>query len=165
MELLNKPGLTVWIGERRQGKTYQLCRNAVLNCIKNDSNSLLVSESNFSRVTSYCLEGFLKNENIEYKLNKTDRCYTFSNGSKLYIRTPTSPEWFRGTTWGFIGIDEAKDIKDLDYLVKSILYPTIVTKNGTIVLASLFDHFKQSNFNGFVLDAAAGNKLINTINN
>jgi len=165
MDLLKNPGITVWVGERRQGKTYQLCRNATLNCIKNTTNSLLISNGNFKRVTKYCLDAFLKEHNIKYKFSQTDRVYTFENGSKLYLKLPNDAEWLRGTTFGFIGIDESKDILDLDYLIKAILYPTVVRNNGTIVLASLFDQNKSSDFNNFVLDAVAGNKLVNTINN
>ena len=165
-ELRERRGLVTWVAERRQGKTYNLCKAAILNCLENKTNSLIINPKDFSvvRVTKPTVDHILEDLGLDYKYSVTNRAYTFSNKTKLFLETDIFPEKLRGSYYGFVGIDEAKDIKDLDYLVKAIVYPSVVSVNGTIVLASLFDADKQSQFNGLVLESIGKNNLINTIN-
>lgn len=165
-DLRERKGLVTWIAERRQGKTYNLCKAAILNCVENKQDSLIINPKEFSisHITKPAIDNILDEAGLKYTYSSTNRTYSFSNGKRLCLETDVSVEKLRGTVWGFVGIDEAKDIKDLDYLVKAVIYPATIMNQGTIVLASPFDADKHSEFNGLVLDSIRQNNLINTIN-
>jgi len=160
MDVKNRKGLITWIAERKQGKTYNLCKLSILNCIETNTNSVLIT----STFTKLPIDHLLEKMMIKYKYSSTNRSYSFVNGAILYLKTDSFPENLRGISFGFVGIDEAKNIKDLDYLIKSVIYPTILPTDGKVLLASSFDENKYSDFNGIVLDSIKQNNLINTIN-
>lgn len=164
--LKSKYGIITWIAERRQGKTLTVCTTAIDSCLeKPNSKSILIT---YDRQLKYVMQPMVDqliaelDEVPEFKA--TERCYVFKNGSRLYLKNDINAECFRGTRFDFIGVDEAAQVRDLEYLIYSILAPSIMTSGGRIALTSTIENTKNDEFNRIVISSLLDGNLINTIN-
>jgi hypothetical protein len=128
---------------RQIGKTYTLLVIAVEKCLQTP-NSVV----KFCATTAKAIRRIVRRPLREVMMdcpkellpsfNFHDGMYKFPNGSELHLESlePGSIENMRGTPSHFTIVDEAGFVKDLDYIVASVLLPMFTTTGGTLVLSS-----------------------------
>jgi hypothetical protein len=152
---------------RQFGKTHLLVGMALEKCIQKKGAivfyvcpGLKQGQENIENVMRNLLNDCPEDMLPEWKEQK--KSYIFPNGSVLRIAGTDNKnhESLRGRTADMCIVDEAGFADDLKYVVKSVLFPTVLHTKGKIFLvstpSSLFDHdFIQH----FVLPAKAKNDL------
>ena len=131
-----------WLLARRSGKTRTLCVLALEMCLKNPkaivkfvSPTRLQVQTNVRPLIRELLETCPKELQPEFKTQ--DFIYYFPNGAELQLAGSENKnvDKLRGGSAHIAIIDEAQDVSELDYAIKSVLLPTTLTTNGKVVLA------------------------------
>lgn len=165
----DRTGIITWLAKRQQSKTKSICEMAIEVCEKKpDARAMIVADPVFLQGTVIpIIEYIFEKKDERPKYIASQKCIEFSNGSRLYLMSTDSPERLRGCRNDFIGIDEAQNTKDLKYLLYSILFPSIITTNGKIVLsACIVDNTPSTEFLEIMGDSISHNTFIRTdINN
>lgn len=138
----------VWNCSRGQGKSFLLCIIAIEECLRNskalvkyacpkqkDAQSII--HPIFRDILEFCPE------EIKPKFIKGEGAWRFPNGAQIQLSGLDNgrAESLRGGSAQLCIVDEAgsKSLKDLKYIVNSILVPAVTRKkeiNGKIILAS-----------------------------
>src|SRR6478609_7279403 len=156
----------VWLLARQTGKSYCLGLIAVMQCLskKNSIVKLLtdtklhvrtIFEPIFREILDDCPED-MKPEYISSSF-----VYVFKNGSQIQMAGSdgNSAGRLRGQKSDLILVDESGFCDNLDYNVKSILFPTTTHTGGLIVLASTPPAEPDHEFVGFIEEAEADKLL------
>jgi hypothetical protein len=149
-----------WLLARRSGKTRTLCIIALIQCLRNPksivkfiSPTKLQAKTNALTLFRDVLESCPDHIKPEYK--KNEYTYYFPNGSELHLAGSDSghAEKLRGSSSHLSIIDEAQDVNDLEYIVKSILLPASLTTNGKIIISGTPPKASEHDFLKFIEDA------------
>lgn len=161
------PGSTlVWLLARQTGKSYCLGLIAVLQCLgKPNSIVKLLTDTKlhvrtiFEPIFREIFEDCPDDVKPEYIASSF--VYVFKNGSQIQMAGSdgNSAERLRGQKSDLILVDEAGFCDNLDYNVKSVLFPTTTHTGGLIVLASTPPAEPDHDFVGFI-EEAEQNKLL-----
>lgn len=140
--------IIVWNCARGLGKSFALCIVALENCLK-IPNCLVKyacpKQKDATQIIQPLIRDIIKTcpDDLKPKFIKSDGAYKFKNGSQIQLSGLDNgrAESLRGGSAHLGIIDEAgsKSLKDLKYIVRSILMPAVTrTKeiNGKIVMAS-----------------------------
>ena len=131
------------LASRRLGKSYELLLEAVELCRKKPGAIVkyicprlkmvkMIVAPNMRKIMEDCPQELRP----EWKEN--DKVYIFPNGSEIQFAGTDngSHENLRGGAADFCIVDEAGFCDHLDYVIKSILRPTLLTTGGRIVMIS-----------------------------
>jgi hypothetical protein len=134
--------IQTWLLARRSGKSYCLCVIALEQCIKTPNSIVKFVAPTKAQVTGYLrdlMTTVLQDcpEDLRPEFRQRDYIYYFSNGSEIQLAGSDSghAERLRGGRSHIAFVDEAGDVKDLDYILTSILLPTTLTTEGRILIA------------------------------
>jgi len=125
---------------RRAGKTEGNILKITSVAIQDNKNALIVCLTHENAINMYwkgLLESF---EGLGYSIEKQDRTeglIQLSNGSMVSLKgnnTITDREKFRGFAWDIVVIDEVQSQHSLPYLINDILEPTLIDRDGTLML-------------------------------
>ena len=156
-----------WLLARRSGKTYTLCTLALEVCLKTPksivkfvSPTRLQVQTNVRPLIRDLLETCPKELRPEFKTQ--DFIYYFPNGSELQLAGSENKnvDKLRGGSAAIAIIDEAQDVSDLDYAIKSVLLPTTLTTNGKVLLAGTPPRNMDHEFIGYIEEAVSRDILI-----
>lgn len=133
----------VWACSRRLGKSYTLCVIAIETCLKNP-NSIVKYVAPEQKMVKTILRPLLRDilqdcpAHLRPKYFTQDSIWRFPNGSEIQIAGTDNgrAESLRGGNAHLCIVDEAGFCDDLEYLVQSVLLPTLTTTNGKIILSS-----------------------------
>lgn len=156
---------------RGLGKSYFLLTMAIEACLKKP-NSIVkylaptikdlknIVLPNYRQIIEDCPKDLLP------QYNKTEGKIIFQNGSEIHLAGTENgnAEKVRGVSADLCLVDEAGFCDDLDYIVKSILFPTITRGNSTkgkkIILASTPSKTNDHDFIAYMKDHDFKGKLI-----
>lgn len=133
----------VWLASRRLGKSFALCVIAIEQCLK-FPNSIVKYVAPQQKMVKTIIRPILREiledcpEKQRPKYFTQDNVWRFPNGSEIQLAGTDSgnAENLRGGNAHLCIVDEAGFCQDLEYLVSSILLPTMITTNGKIILSS-----------------------------
>jgi len=140
--------IIVWNLARGSGKSYALCVIAIEECLKNPKALIKYStakQSDARKIIQPLFRDILEScpDDIRPEYNVSESAYKFPNGAQIQLSGLDNgrAESLRGGSSVLCIVDEAgtKSLKDLKYIVRSILLPAVTrTKeiNGKIILAS-----------------------------
>lgn len=144
-DLYEKTGekICVWNCSRQLGKSYTLCVIAIETCLKH-ANKIVKFLAPTQKAVKVIIKPIMRQllmdcpEDIRPEYKSADGIYLFKNGSEIHVAGADAgrAENIRGSKSDLVLVDECGFIKDLDYIVKSILIPTTTMTKGKIVLAS-----------------------------
>lgn len=133
----------VWACSRRLGKSHTLCVLAIEACLKNPNNIVKYvapEQKMVKTILRPLLRDILQDcpSHLRPKYFTQDSIWRFPNGSEIQIAGTDNgrAESLRGGNAHLCIVDEAGFCDDLEYLVQSVLLPTLTTTNGKIVLSS-----------------------------
>lgn len=159
--------IIVFLASRRIGKTHTLCTIALEQCIKKKNSVVKYLCPDAKQAKSFVipiireiLEDCPKALRPEYI--KSDGKYVFPNGSELQIAGNDAgrAESLRGGFADLCIVDEAGFCDNLKYNVQSILFPTVSTTGGKIVLSSTPPATPGHEFTFFINKAKADNTFV-----
>jgi PBSX family phage terminase large subunit len=138
-----KDKIIVWNCSRRLGKSSVLCLLALETCLKKP-NSLVkyacAKKKDAKEIIRPLLRDLIEDCPIESKpeFKTQENVWLFPNGSRIQLNglDGGTAESIRGGSSDLCIIDEAGLVKDLPYIMNSILLPTTLTTKGKIILAS-----------------------------
>lgn len=137
--------VTVFLVSRQSGKSFTMCTIANEYCNRHPNTKVLllfpkkkdasrVAKEHMRKITEDC-PAHLK---PEYKV--ADKTFEFPNGSEIIMAGTDggSAESIRGSTLHLVLMDEAgfHDYNEFQYIVTSIIIPTLTTTKGKIIMAS-----------------------------
>lgn len=140
--------IIVWNCSRGLGKSFMLCVIAIEECIKNPKALVKYScpkQKDAQTIIHPLFRDILEDcpEDIKPKYIKGEGAWRFPNGAQIQLSGLDNgrAESLRGGSAVLGIVDEAgsKSLKDLQYIIKSILMPSVTRKkeiNGKIILAS-----------------------------
>ena len=156
----------VWLCSRQMGKSYMITLMCLEECLKTPNiNVALITD------TKLHLEGIFEPlfrdilldcpEDVRPEYNKSKFTFYFKNGSQIHLAGTDAghAEKLRGKKYKAIFIDEAGFCSNLDYIVKSILIPTLTHTNGKIVMATTPPENPEHEFIPFMEKAEVECKL------
>jgi phage terminase large subunit len=160
-------GYAVVICSRQIGKTRTLLTDAVSYAIQNP-NSIIVyvtaTGKAAKRIVKVGTRPILAScpKDLKPSFNSQDLEYTFPNGSLLIISglDNESDDRIRGIPIHRWYIDEARNIRDLQYAITNILQPATLTTKGIGVLASTPPNKTSHELVSYISQARADNTLI-----
>ncbi len=156
----------VWLLSRQIGKSYCLGLLGTLQCIEKPNSIVklltdtkLHAKTIFEPIFREIFEDCPEDMKPEYIASSY--VYVFKNGSQIQLAGSDGGhcERLRGQKSDLVLVDEAGFCDNLDYNVKSILFPTTTHTGGRIVLASTPSPEPDHDFNGFIEEAEL-NKLL-----
>lgn len=136
---------TVYLASRRIGKSFTMCVIATEFCVKQPDrivklifpkkkDAQQVARSHFKQVLADCPPS------LKPTWKEQDKTFYFPNGSEIQMAGTDggSAESVRGSAAHLILLDEAgfHDYNDFEYIVQSILMPTLLTTKGKMIMAS-----------------------------
>lgn len=131
-----------WLLARRSGKSWSLCIVALEQCIRVPNSIVKFVAPTKSQVTGYLrdlMNQILEDcpEDMKPEFRQRDYIYYFKNGSEIQLAGSDAghAERLRGGSSHISIIDEAGDVKQLGYIMRSILLPTTLTTHGKIIIA------------------------------
>lgn len=140
--------IIVWNCSRGQGKSFLLCVIAIEECLKNPKALVKYAcpkQKDATQIIAPIFRDILEDcpEEIKPKYIKGEGAWRFPNGAQIQLSGLDNgrAESLRGGSAVLCIVDEAgsKTLKDLKYIVNSILVPAVTRKkeiNGKIILAS-----------------------------
>jgi len=152
---------------RQIGKSYLLCALAIEWALKYPSTKICYLAPQAKMVKKIILprihtifEDCPEELKPTYRVN--DQVYIFVNGSEIHIAGTDADrcENIRGQVFHKVICDEAGFIDRLDYVVSSILMPTISTTRGRIILSSTPPISSDHSFVRYAREAEAGGYYI-----
>lgn len=148
---------------RQIGKSFFLCAFAIEKALKTPGIKIcyvapqakMVKQIILPRIKEI-LKDCPRDMKPDYKVN--EQIYVFPNGSEISIAGTDSEraENIRGRVFHWIICDEAGFMDKLDYVLSSILVPTISTTKGRIILSSTPPVSSDHAFVRLARDAEAG---------
>jgi hypothetical protein len=164
----NPKKIQTWLLARRSGKTHSLCVLAIEYCLKHPGSII-----KYVAPTKMQVERFIRPiitdilergcpKDIKPEFNKKESIYFFTNGSELQLcgAEAGNIDSVRGGFSHISIIDEAQDVSNLNYAVKSVLYPTTVTTKGKILLSGTPPQDVDHEFISYIEAAEADGTLI-----
>lgn len=156
-----------WLLSRRSGKTYSLALLAIEACIKTPNTIVKFvapTKLQVDNILRPIMRTILEDcpEEITPDYSKKDYIYYFKNGSEIQLAGSEGghAEKLRGSSSNISIVDEAQDVTDLNYIIKSILLPTTLTTNGKIILSGTPPKDMTHDFIDFIEEAESRNTLI-----
>jgi hypothetical protein len=140
--------IIVWNCSRGLGKSTMLCVIAIEECLRNPKALVKYAcpkQKDATQIIAPIFRDILEDcpEEIKPKFIKGEGAWRFPNGAQIQLAglDNNRAESLRGGSAVLAIVDEAgaRTLKDLEYIVKSILYPAVTRKkdvNGKIILAS-----------------------------
>ncbi len=138
-----KDKIIVWNCSRRLGKSYSLCALALETCLKKP-NALVKyccgAQKDAKDIIRPLIREIIEDCPLslkpEYKTQ--EGAWVFPNGSRIQLTglDRNRAESVRGGSSDLCIIDEAGLVKDLVYIMTSIIIPTTLTTKGKVILAS-----------------------------
>lgn len=168
-DLVKKDGHPiVVIGCSRQlGKSFFLTAYAIEECLQKKDiivKFIAPKAKDIRRIISPIIKQIMEDapEDVRPRYNSRDNIYVFPNGSEIQLAGTDNghAESIRGNRAHLCIIDEAGFCDDLDYVVKSILLPTMTRTNGKLVMASTPSKSPDHDFMKFFDEAEADGRLI-----
>lgn len=162
--------IQTWLISRRYGKTHSLSVLAIEQCLKVPgsivkflSPTRLQVRNNLRPLIRQILEDCPEDIKPEFKAK--DDIYYFPNGSEIQLAGSDGghAEKLRGGFAHICIVDEAGDVDDLDYIVKSILLPTTLTTNGKVLIAGTPPKTADHDFIKYIEEAEHRGSLIKRI--
>lgn len=156
-----------WLLARRSGKTFCLALLAIEQCIKKPGSIIkflsptkIQVNTNLRPIMKIILEDCPNDIKPEFK-NK-DYIYYFPNGSEIQLAGSESghAEKLRGGSSQICIIDEAGDVTDLEYIIKSVLLPTTLTTKGKVLIAGTPPKTPDHDFIKYIEEAQMRGSLI-----
>jgi len=128
---------------RRSGKSYLLITMSIEECLKKPRATVKYTaptQAQAKEITTQIMPEILKDcpKELTPVWYENDKQYVFPNGSRIQLRGVDNKrhEGLRGGSSDMCIVDEAGFTDELDYIVKSILRPTVLTTGGRIFLVS-----------------------------
>lgn len=144
---------------RQSGKSYTMCCIGTEYCVKNPNVTVVLlfpKKKDAAGVARDHMRKILEDcpPHLKPEYMVADKMFVFPNGSKILMAGTDggSAESIRGKTVHLILMDEAgfHDYNDFQYIVTSILFPTMTTTDGRIIMASTpskqIDHPYMTNY-------------------
>jgi hypothetical protein len=163
----SKHKVQTWLLGRRNGKSFSLVVLAAEQCIRHPNSIVkFVSPTKtqvnqnirplFKKIFEDCPKDLLP----EFKTK--DYIYYFPNGSEIQLAGTENKhaERLRGGDSHLAIVDEARDCKELNNVVKDILLPTTLMTKGKIILASTPPREAEHDFIDFIQEAELRGSLI-----
>lgn len=156
------------LSSRRLGKSFMLCLMASELCLQKE-NMIVKYICPEKKMVKTIIEPILRTifkdcpEELKPELKVADGRFLFHNGSQIQFAGSDAgnAESIRGGASDMCIVDEAGFCDDLEYVINSVLAPTLDTTGGKIVLASTPS--KESNHEfivKFVMPAEASGELM-----
>jgi hypothetical protein len=165
----NPAKVQTWLLARRSGKSYSLCVLAIEYCIQNP-RSIVKYVAPTKQQVERLIRPIINNdilsqhcpEDIKPRYNKQENIYYFPNGSEIQLCGSESGniESIRGGFAHICIVDEAQDVSELNYAIKSVLSPTTLTTNGKILMSGTPPKDADHEFITFIEKAQADGTLI-----
>lgn len=128
---------------RRLGKSYILVKTAFELCYKKPGariQYLAPEGKDAADIVTDIADVILSTcpDDLKPKYNSQEKTYTFTNGSIIRFKGVNGEkhERIRGGASDLVVLDECGVMDDLDYIVRSIVRPMVMTTNGRILLAT-----------------------------
>ncbi len=163
-----KPNSTlVWLISRRFGKSYMLTVIALEQAIQNKNNIIKIvtdtklhAKSIFNPIFRDVLVDCPEDIKPEYIVSEYK--YVFPNGSEIQLAGSDGGHYqrLRGQQSDLVLIDEAGFCSNLNDIVWSVLFPTLLHTGGKMVLASTPSAEADHEFNSFIEKADSEGHLI-----
>lgn len=155
-----------WLLSRRSGKSYTLSLIAIEACIRTPNSIVKFLNPTKTQVNKN-LRPIMKKilndcpEELKPEFRASEFIYYFPNGSEIQLAGSENghAESLRGGESILCIVDEAQDVTDLDYIVKSILIPTGATTGGKLILSGTPPPNPDHDFIKFIEQAALRNTL------
>jgi hypothetical protein len=140
--------VVVWNCSRGLGKSYALCVIAIQECLSNPKALVKYccpKQKDARQIIQPLIRDIIESCPLELRprFNVAEGAYKFSNGAQIQLSGLDNgrAESLRGGSSVLCIVDEAgsKSLKDLEYIVQSILLPAVTRTrkiNGKIILAS-----------------------------
>lgn len=131
------------LSPRRASKSYTVCSYLIIKGLKKPNARCLylgLTRTSAKRVAWDHLHSILKLYDIPFTPNKVELSITLENGSIIELSgadsTLDAAEKFLGAAYHAVAIDEAASFNPvvLDYLIDTILNPTLIDHQGTLML-------------------------------
>lgn len=157
----------VWLLSRRSGKSFSLCVLALEIAIKK-KNAIIKFLSPTKTQCNMNVRPLMRTiletcpNDVMPKFNEKDYIFYFPNGSEIQLAGSENQhaEKLRGSNADLAIIDEAGDVTDLSYNVKSILLPATLTTKGKILIAGTPPKTEDHDFITFIEEGEARGSLI-----
>jgi len=149
---------------RQSGKTYALSTIAVQECLQRPGIIVTFCAPRLNqakKIAKTTLREVLKTcpKDIAPEYKSQDNLFRFPNGSILELGALNQDraDDLRGSKSHLIIVDEAGFVDDLDYILKSVLFPKLNTTRGNLLICStpprsanhpFYDIIKQAEFDG-----------------
>lgn len=164
----NNPAPVLVIASSRQiGKSTLSTLLAVEECIKKPNSIVKFvapKVKDIRRIIAPIIRDLTKDcpPDVRPKYNTQDHIYRFPNGSEIQLAGTDNghAESIRGTKANLCIIDEAGFCDDLDYVVSSVLVPTLTTTGGKIIMISTPSKSPDHPFMEFMAEAEAEGRFI-----
>lgn len=136
---------TVFLASRRLGKTFTMCTISVEFCIKNPNQIVKLifpKKKDAQQVARFQMKEILNDcpPHMKPEWKEAQKLFVFPNGSEIQMAGTDggSAESVRGSAAHLILLDESgfHDYNDFEYIVNSILMPTLLTTKGKLIMAS-----------------------------
>lgn len=132
--------------ERRSGKTTWVARSAIEFALKSDNSRICIVMPNGSAYRNGIKPIFksqLAEKSADVQSIESNNTFVFSNGSTIHFNFST--EMLRGSSFDKIFVDELVATKDPEYMLYSVLYPTLSRSKGSmeIVLSTDYSNNKE----------------------
>lgn len=158
----------VVVGASRQlGKTWALTVIAIEHCIQHPNiivKFIAPKAKDIRRILAPAIREITADcpADLKPKFNSRENVYIFPNGSEIQLAGTDNghAESIRGNRAHLCIIDEAGFCDDLDYVVKSILIPTMTRTRGKLIMSSTPSKSPDHPFMKFFDEAEAENRLI-----
>ncbi len=128
---------------RRFGKTFTLLTYAIEHCIKKPNYIVRVIAPTYKQLTKIITPSIRKilsdcPESIYPEFKKQEGLFKFKNGSEIHLLGGDNgnAENVRGFEADLFIIDEAGYFSDFEYVLNSIILPTVLETNGKIIISS-----------------------------
>ena len=158
----SKNKITVLNCARRFGKSFLLMVTAKEHCMQNPKHQVRFAAATQKQVKSIFLpiiDALLSRFPADAMPTHSEGCWTFPNGSKLYVvgADYKDGDALRGQASDLIILDEAGFVKKLRYLVTDILLPQLLTTRGRLIMASTPPKSVAHDFVDYINEAIADN--------
>lgn len=159
--------IQTWMLPRRFGKSRTLLILALEQCIKKPG-SIVKFLSPTKKMVERNIRPLIRDllttcpKDIAPELRKADDIYYFSNGSELQMAGSEAGniDNLKGGSSDICIVDEAQDVSDLDYAIKTVLLPTTLTTKGKVILAGTPPQDPDHEFLNYVESAETKGILI-----
>ena len=149
------------------GKSFALCVLAIEQCLKH-SGSIVKFLSPTKKQVERNIRPLIKQiletcpDDIAPQYRAKDETYFFTNGSEIQLAGSEAGniDSLRGGFSHISIIDEAQDVSDLNYAIRSVLFPTTLTTKGKVLISGTPPNAYDHDFIKFIEKAEADGSLI-----